>query len=247
MSAQPILPPPVPSAPSSGLGVRVEYLDFRDVEKHREFRFRVYGADGSNEFRMRVANAAFDAGRVRMQDGPDLCYQKLLRATAAGVALDPDGTTIDDRDLFSYRDEHTVVPKRRAKTPLSPATSEDVEPRREPRYRPRTPRTVLPRLPAVPLVTDDVEPALEEGQRVNHAVFGMGVTTATTSARTAVSFDGAGPRTFVTSMLEVEVLSAPGTWETSPRGVNRPCHSVGEMADPRVEEPFDPLAPLRSS
>ena len=41
--------------------------------------------------------------------------------------------------------------------------------------------------------------------------------------RTVVSFDGDGPRSFVTSMLEVEVLSAPHTWNTSPRGVNRPC------------------------
>jgi hypothetical protein len=246
MSAQPLVPPPVPPAPLPGRGTRVEYLDFRDVEKHREFRFRVYGADGSNEFRMRVANAAFDDHRVRMQDGPDLCYQKLLRAIAAGVTLDPGVTTIDDRDFFSYRDDHTVVRKRRSGTPPPPAEPV-VEARRPPQYRPRTPRTVSPRLPVAPLVASDVEPTLEEGQRVNHAVFGMGVTTAASSARTAVSFDRDGPKSFVTSMLEVEVLSAPHTWETSPRGVNRPCRTVGKTAGSKVEESFDPLAPLRTS
>jgi hypothetical protein len=59
----------------------------------------------------------------------------------------------------------------------------------------------------------------------------MGVTTARTSARTVVSFDRDGPKSFVTSMLEVEVLSAPHTWMTSPRGTNRPCGPVGAGTD----------------
>jgi hypothetical protein len=86
---------------------------------------------------------------------------------------------------------------------------------------------VSPRLPVAPLVTKSTEAAFEEGQRVNHAVFGMGVTAATTSARTVVYFDRVGPKSFVTSMLELEVLSAPHTWETSPRGVNRPDDALG--------------------
>ena len=230
MSAQPLLPPPVSPAPPPGHAVRVEYLDFHDVDGHREFRFHVYGLDGSREFRMRIPNAAFDARRVRLQDGPDLCYQKLLRAIAGGVTTQADVSTIDDVDFFRYRDDCTQVAKRRSRTPASPET-ETVEPRRQSPYRPRTPRTVSARLPVAPLVTDDIEPALEEGQRVKHAVFGMGVTTATTSARTVVSFDRDGPKRFVTSMLEVEVLSAPHTWETSARGVNRPRGPLGSRAD----------------
>ena len=38
---------------------------------------------------------------------------------------------------------------------------------------------------------------------------------------TAVCFDAGGKKTFVTSMLEIDVLSAPHLWETSARGVNR--------------------------
>ncbi len=224
MSAQPLLLPDVSPAPSPGHVVRVEYLDFQDVDEHREFRFHVYGPDGSgsSEFRMRIANAAFDARRVRMQDGPDLCYQKLVRAIAAGVPAHPDVITIEDVDLLGYRDEHTPVPKRRSWAHSSPATPV-VGPRKQPQYRARTPRTASPRLPVASPVPNDIEPVLKKGQRVNHAVFGMGVTTATTSAHTVVRFDRDGPKTFVTSMLEVEVLSAPHTWETSPRGMNRPC------------------------
>jgi hypothetical protein len=225
VSNQPLVSGPAIPAPSRGRSVRVEYLEFQDVDKHREYRFRAYGSDGSSEFRMRIANAAFDAHRVRMQDGPDLCYQKLMRVIAAGVTAQPDLITIDDGDFFSYRDEHTVVPKRRSWTP-SPATPV-VGPR--PQYQARTPRTGSPRLPVAPLVTKDTEPTFAEGQRVNHAIFGMGVTTATTSARTVVNFDGVGAKSFVTSMLELEVLSAPHTWETSLRGVNRPDSALGRV------------------
>ncbi len=182
---------------------------------------------------MRIANAAFDARRVRRQDGPDLCYQKLLRAIAAGVTAHADVSTIEDADLLAYRDDHTVVAKRRPRTPASPETAA-AGPRSRPQYRPSTPRTVSPRIPAAPVVTNDVEPAFEEGQRVKHAVFGLGVTTATTSARTVVSFDRDGPRSFVTSMLEVEVLSAPHTWNTSSRGMNRPCGPLGSGTDSPV-------------
>jgi hypothetical protein len=103
-------------------------------------------------------------------------------AGTAGVTAQPYVSTIDDGDFFGYRDEHTLVPKRRSWAPSSPVTSV-VEPRKQLQYRARTPRVVSPRLPVTPLVTKSTEAAFEEGQRVNHAVFGMGVTTATTSGR----------------------------------------------------------------
>jgi hypothetical protein len=205
--------------------VRVEYLDFADVGEHREFRFAVYSPDGSSELRLRIANAAFEAHRVRRQDGPDLCYQKVLQAIAAGVTEHADVSTIEDVDLVRYRDDHTVVAKRRPHTPPPPGT-EAAGPRRQPPHRPSAPRAASPRSAAV-AAAEPVEPTLAEGQRVRHAIFGLGVTTAATSARTVVSFDRDGPRAFVTSMLEVEVLSPPHTWSTGPRGVNRPCAAVG--------------------
>jgi hypothetical protein len=229
MSAE---PRPVGPAPIRGHAVRVEYLDFQDVDEHREYRFAVYGPYGSSEPRMRIANAAFDARRVLRQDGPDLCYQKLLREIAAGVTEHADVSTIDDVDLLKYRDDHTVVAKHRPYTAPSPATGA-AGPRKPPPHRPSRASTVSPKIAAVPAVTKDVEPVLEEGQRVRHAIFGLGVTTATTSDRTVVSFDRDGPRSFVTSMLEVEVLSAPHTWNTSRRGVNRASGDLASGTDSR--------------
>jgi hypothetical protein len=214
MSVQPapssILPPPA----SPGRFVRVEYQDFRNVADHREFRLRVSGPDGSTEQLFRIASAAFGAGRVRLQDGPDVCYQRLLRSVAAGEPAGLDVITIDDLELAAYREAHTPVKKRRPR----PASSEPI-----PAFVPRPPaRTPIPRLPVAAVVVSASKPALQQGQRVSHAVFGVGVTTASDHGHTVVSFDLDGSKTFVTRLVKLDVLSAPHTWETSPRGANRP-------------------------
>ena len=212
MSAHPIFAQPPP--PSTGRFVRVEYLDFQNVPDHRVYRLAVYGPDGPAEFRYRIAIAAFGARQVRLQDGPDVCYQKLLRAVAAGETASPDVVTIDDAELASYREAHTHVPKHRSWTSSAPP---------KPPFVPRTPpRPRSPQRPDAPPATSDTKPALDEGQRVSHAVFGVGVTTSSSGGHTIICFDEDGPRTFVTSMLKLEVLSAPHTWETGPRGKNRP-------------------------
>jgi hypothetical protein len=203
---------------SPGRFVRVEYLGFQNVVEHREFRYSVSGPDGSTEFRLRIVMAAFGDGRVRLQDGPDVCYQKLLRAVAAGET-EPVLITLDDADLVSYREIHTHTPKHRTWTrPPSPANP--VASAVAPRPFVRRP---APPVPVAPPVVKDTGPVLEEGQRVSHAVFGVGVTTSSNRGHTVVRFDQDGPMTFVTSMLKVDVLSAPHTWEAGPRGVNRPC------------------------
>jgi hypothetical protein len=227
MSTEPLFPP-VPLPPVPGAFVRVEYIGFQDVAEHREFRLRVYGREGSTEFRFGIAIAAFGAGRVSLQDGPDVCYQKLLRAIAAGETASPHVITIDEVELASYREAHTPVKKHRSWAPLSPPTPPLVP--REPARRP-----VPPPLAASPVASYRA-PGLEEGQRVRHAIFGDGVTIASSVGHTAVCFDTGGTKTFVTSMLEVDALSAPHTWETSRRGVNRPRRTVAPPAESPREE-----------
>lgn len=63
---------------------------------------------------------------------------------------------------------------------------------------------------------------LQSGQRVQHTVFGCGVTTLCTDDRTTIQFDDHGVKTFVTSMLRVEVLSPPGSWVVDRRNKPRP-------------------------
>jgi|SRR5688500_12029361 len=210
MSAQPILLPVAPPTSPRPV-VRVEYVDFQDLAEHREFRFRMRGLDGSSEVRIRVALAAFAACRVRLQDGPDVCYQKLLR-TAAADPLVPEVIAIEDSDLVSFAEGHTNAPKHRSWSSSTPSPETVVAPAGP--VLPSSARTaaILASAPA---------PRLEGGQRVSHAIFGLGVMSKPSAGHTVVCFDQDGPKRFVTSMLEVDILSAPHTWETTPRGKNR--------------------------
>ncbi|HXK09604.1 MAG TPA: hypothetical protein VMT70_08170 [Vicinamibacteria bacterium] len=222
MSAQPTLG----QSPPQGLSrsTRVEYLDYQNLPDYREYRMAVRTPEGSAEFRLRIPIEAFSAKRVLVQDGPDVCYQKLLRTLAAGETLSP-VVTIDDAELASYREAHTPTPRRASWTSAS---------RPKPPSSRRTPLVPRPRLPvAVPPETGETAPAFDEGQRVSHTIFGVGVTMASSGSYTSVHFDDNGLRTFVTSLLNVEVLSAPHTWETGPRGKNRP----------RDRSPAESLAP----
>ncbi len=121
MSAEPILAPaqPVPKPTLPRLSVRIEYLDCQTLPEYREYRLAACGPDGPVESRFRIAMAAFDAGRVRIQDGPDVCYQKLLRSVVAGETASPDVVVIDDVELASYRTAHTPVQKHRSWSPSS--------------------------------------------------------------------------------------------------------------------------------
>jgi hypothetical protein len=208
--------PVEPSPPPLRSFVRLEYRGFEAVPDHREYRLAVCGPEGPTEVRFRIALAAFGAGRVRLQDGPDVCYQKLLEAVAAGGTVGADVVTIDDAELASYREAHTPVPRHRLSVASSgqpPSPLLVAAP--QPKPRPRRSGAALP-------ATIEPEPGLDEGQRVRHAVFGAGVTASSGGGRTVVRFDEDGPRTFVTSLLQLEVLSGPHTWETGPRGKNRP-------------------------
>jgi hypothetical protein len=212
MSAEAIQPNP--ARPSPSRLPRVEYLDFQNLPEYREYRLAVDGPDGPAEFRFRIAASAFGAGAVRLQDGPDVCYQKLLHAIAAGETVSPDVVTIDEVELASYREAHTRVPKHRSWAATLPAKPPFV-----PRTRPSLPPAPLP---AAESATIETEGRLGEGQRVSHAAFGVGVVTSSRGGHTIVCFDEDGPRTFVTALVELEVLSARHTWETGPRGKNRP-------------------------
>ena len=211
MSAEPIVPASVsPPKAAPVRAMRVEYVDFQDVAEHREFRFRVHAIEGPIERRVRVAVSAF-AGRVRLQDGPDVCYQKLLQTLAAADVTSLETITVDEADLARYAEAHTKAPKHRSWPATSPATPV------APREHAGTP---APARRAEPVVA---VPVLQGGQRVRHAVFGLGVMSAPTGVHTVIHFDEDGPKRFVTAILAVDVLSTPHTWETGPRGKNRPC------------------------
>jgi hypothetical protein len=193
--------------------VRIEYKGFQCVADRREYLLVLHRSDEPEEFRFSFRLAVFGNGGIRLQDAPDLCYQKVMQAAAEGTPCGRQVIQIEDADLASYRAAHTPAASRRAAPRPSTAPATPAPPR-APFVPRRAAEPVKPAVPAPP-------PAFDEGQRVRHAVFGDGVTNASTATHTAVHFDEHGPKTFLTSLLALDVLSGPGVWETGPRGKNR--------------------------
>ena len=100
--------------------------------------------------------------------------------------------TIDDVELASYREAHT-----RAEAPSVDRRVAD-----ETSVRAADEAGAVPRPPVAALATDETKRRFDEGQRVSHTAFGVGVTMSSSRGHTIVRFDEDGPRTFVTSMVD---------------------------------------------
>ena len=199
---------------SPHLATRVEYLDYQSQADYREYRLALHSQEGTREARVRIPVTAFAASRVLLQDGPDVCYQRLLRMLSAGEAPSREVIVVDGAELTAYREAHTPAPRRFA-TPRSPSKRVPMTRTPLPEKHPKLPVAAAP--PSV-----EIARAFDEGQRVSHAIFGAGVTMTSSAGRTSVQFDDHGVKSFVTSLLELEVLSAPHAWQAGPRGKNRP-------------------------
>ena len=96
----------------------VEYVGFRSRPDRREYLLRSRLGTEIHEYTVGIAHDAFTAGRARFQDGPEICYQKLLRElAAAGEAPSAADFTMSDAELADYRTAHTPAPRKGASLP----------------------------------------------------------------------------------------------------------------------------------
>lgn len=104
--------------------VTVEYVGFRNSADRREYRLRSHLGPEIHEYTIAIAHAAFAAGRARFQDGPEICYLRLLRELeAADNAPGADEFTISDAELSDYVTTHTAPARRRFAPPSPPAAA----------------------------------------------------------------------------------------------------------------------------
>jgi hypothetical protein len=117
----------------------VEYVGFRTGAGRREYLLRSHLGPEVHEYTVGIALAAFAAGRVRLQDGPEICYLKILReleSTDVGAARQAD-LTVTDAELADYVTAHTTPARGRsgfsasAATATPPARTPSSEPRRD--------------------------------------------------------------------------------------------------------------------
>jgi hypothetical protein len=90
-------------------GIIVQYRGFHAKQLAREYSFQVREAGADREFTLSIANIAFLSHRVRYQDGPDICAQR-LHAELAAHANHPSQTeyVITSAELDSYRTSRAV-------------------------------------------------------------------------------------------------------------------------------------------
>ena len=91
--------------------VTIEYVGFRTSAKRREYLLRSHFGPESHDYTVGIALADFTAGRARFQDGPEICYLKLVReleAQAAGATAGANDLTVTDVELADYVTAHTT-------------------------------------------------------------------------------------------------------------------------------------------
>ena len=108
-------PPARPRAPAP-IHLILEYLGFRNAPGRREYVLRAQSGSKAREYTVWIAHTAFAMRQALLQDGPDICYQKLRRELAeselSGVAC----VGVTESDLADYREAH-APPTRRPPSP----------------------------------------------------------------------------------------------------------------------------------
>jgi len=99
----------------------VEYVGFRSSAQRREYLLRSHIGPESRDYTIGIAHSAFAARRARFQDGPEICYLRLLRELeAAENAPGVHDFTITDAELVDYVTRHTAPARRSFALGLSP-------------------------------------------------------------------------------------------------------------------------------
>jgi len=109
----------------------IQYMGFSDVDGRREYVLSAQQGDQRGRYTVWIELAAFSRREALLQDGPDICYQKLLRELTGAVLHEGEGIAVTGSDLAAYREAH-APPPRRSFSPARPAeppkTAEDAAP-----------------------------------------------------------------------------------------------------------------------
>jgi hypothetical protein len=84
----------------------VEYRGFRNTPDRREYVLLARAGPASREYTLWIATAAFAKRQALLQDGPDICYQKLRRVLSDSHLGDVACIAVTEDDLAEYRAAH---------------------------------------------------------------------------------------------------------------------------------------------
>ena len=61
---------------------------------------------GRYRYTLWIEQSAFSSRNALLQDGPEICYQKLLRELSDGELQGSEGMAVTESDLASYKETH---------------------------------------------------------------------------------------------------------------------------------------------
>jgi hypothetical protein len=114
--------PPKPPILNGVRHLTIEYLGFKNGQNRREYMLCARLGTEAREYTVWIANAAFSSGHASLQDGPDICYQKLHRNLVDVGLIDAPYVEVTDSELLEYRTAHTPA-TRRSNPPPPPRRS----------------------------------------------------------------------------------------------------------------------------
>src|SRR6185503_19930498 len=100
---QPLASPVRPARPAPVLEPQLQYRGFRNTPALREYLLAARLGDEERVYVVGIPHSAFAARRVSLQDGPDICFQRLRRELTTGLP-DLGPLAITDAELAEYRD-----------------------------------------------------------------------------------------------------------------------------------------------
>jgi hypothetical protein len=120
---------PAEAKPMPPKPITIRYLGFKDVDGRREYSLQAQRGLETSRYTVSIELAAFSKKQALLQDGPDICYQKLRELSA--LELHPGGEVeVTEEELAAYRETHSRTPRRTFSSPpeTAAAAAETPEP-----------------------------------------------------------------------------------------------------------------------
>jgi hypothetical protein len=111
--------------------ITIRYLGFKDVDGCRQYALQAQRGKETNRYTVSIDLAAFSKKHALLQDGPDICYQKLRELSAVELPA-PGAVEVTESDLAAYRETHSRTPRKTFSSPVEPAAEPPADPPEHP-------------------------------------------------------------------------------------------------------------------
>jgi hypothetical protein len=90
--------------PAAVKGTLIHYVGFGNVEGRRGYEIDVQRGLEKRRYTVWIELAAFARGQALLQDGPDICYRKLMGVLVGSELVGEARVPVTDADLARYRE-----------------------------------------------------------------------------------------------------------------------------------------------